>query len=86
MAPRPGRTRAAGPNGAMLRPHSRALQNHTQLLQLQRPGKGQRENKNRKDGRITKTKTQRGTILWKIMKWDRRQVYDADTAQVGNWC
>lgn len=44
------------------------------------PGKGEGKNKNRKDGRKTKTKTQTGTILWKSMKWDRRQVYDGDTA------
>lgn len=42
MAPWPGGTRAAGPNGATVRTHTRALQNHTQLLQLQTCREGEK--------------------------------------------
>lgn len=54
-------------------PTPEPFHNHTRLLQLQIPREGAKgKNKNRKDGRKGKTKTQRETILWKSMKWDSK--------------
>lgn len=73
MAPWPGRTGAAGPEGAKLTPQQSFTEPHRAPAAANTQGRGKGENKNRKDGRETKTKTQKGTILWKSMKWDSRK-------------
>lgn len=71
--PSPAGPGLQGPDGAMLRTHTRAFpEPHQAPAAADTQGRGKGKNKNRKDGRKGKTKTQRETILWKSMKWDSK--------------